>query len=130
MCHALCPCPRGEGILVRRRRCFHGLAELLSHSATDQSANHIPNDDSSNAPVRLLQCNQSSESQNAVNAWGMRAVASCWPIWNNEWVSRMLSKTGLRWSVVIPDKPAAAPLLDDLKLDANLWASNAKLSTG
>ena len=61
---------------------------------------------------------------------GMRAVANCSPIWCNKWVSRMLSRTGLRWSVVIPDTPAAAPRLADLKFEANLCASNAKLTDG
>ena len=69
VCHALCPCPCGEGMLVRRRRCFHSLAKLLNQPAKD-----VPNDDSSHAPSRLLQCSQSSEAEGTVNACG---DASC-----------------------------------------------------
>ena len=66
VCHAPCPCPCGEGTLVRGRRCFHCLAELLNHCSAHQP------------------------------------VANCSPIWCNKCMSQMLSRTGLRWSVVVP----------------------------
>ena len=115
--HTLAANSRGKRVLERCGHRFNHFAHLLGNDPRHILRTTSPDTMSLIPPLGFV---------SAVNLpiltitlCGAFPVANCSPTKNNMYRSLTLSNNGLRWSVVIPDGPASAPLLAERKFFEN-----------